>query len=625
MGHTCRSAINIVVVPRSPASLSTPGTPMPSFRAVFPIAVLASTAPLAAQAPAKPVFLDGQAQAVAAFADSSQWIRQQLWVETSFDSDGDGSPDRVHVDVTRQLQTATEGLKVPVIYETSPYFAGTSGAREFLWDVHQEIGGAPSPRTSQPAIEWRPDRTRISNSLVTRWLPRGFAVVHSESAGTGLSQGCPTVGGVNEELGPKAVIDWLGGRARGFTTPHGGEEVRADWSSGKVGMTGTSYNGTLPVAAATTGVDGLAAIIPIAPNTSYYRYYRANGLVRHPDGWLGEDIDFLYDFINSGDPAGREWCNANVRDGELIAGMDRTSGDWNDFWKARDYWEKLDGIKAATLLVHGLNDWNVMPNHSVHVFQELKRRNVPTAIYLHQGGHGGGPTDELMNRWFTRFLYDVENGVEDGPKAYVVREDSARTAPITYADFPNPAARMVRYHLTAGGNEVGGLSYERGSAVLERLIDNVDSSGAALARVGASDHRLIYATETLARPLHISGTAKVRIRMASSKPATNLSVWLVALPWTEPEQRGRANFSVVTRGWADPQNRNSIERSEPLAPGEFYDVEFELEPDDQIIPVGKRLALMIFGSDRDFTLWPEPGTEITVDLAGTTLEVPIVH
>ncbi|MFN8220081.1 MAG: hypothetical protein U0S12_08120 [Fimbriimonadales bacterium] len=27
-----------------------------------------------------------------------------------------------------------------------------------------------------------------------------------------------------------------------------------------------------------------------------------------------------------------------------------------------------------------------------------------------------------MNKWFTRFLYGVKNGVEDGPKAYIVRE-----------------------------------------------------------------------------------------------------------------------------------------------------------------------------------------------------------
>ena len=62
-----------------------------------------------------PVFADGQAQIVPGFQDAAQWIRQSLWVETEFDSDGNGKRDRVFVDVTRPRQTETEGLKVPVI------------------------------------------------------------------------------------------------------------------------------------------------------------------------------------------------------------------------------------------------------------------------------------------------------------------------------------------------------------------------------------------------------------------------------------------------------------------------------------------------------------------------------
>ncbi|MEX2284189.1 MAG: Xaa-Pro dipeptidyl-peptidase, partial [Gemmatimonadota bacterium] len=92
-----------------------------------------------AQQKTLPVFVDGQAQIVPGFADSTQWIRLVLWVQTEFDTDGDGKRDRVYVDVTRPRQTDTEGLKVPVVYETSPYFAGTSGPRQFLWDVKQEV------------------------------------------------------------------------------------------------------------------------------------------------------------------------------------------------------------------------------------------------------------------------------------------------------------------------------------------------------------------------------------------------------------------------------------------------------------------------------------------------------
>ena len=51
---------------------------------------------------------------------------------------------------------------------------------------------------------------------------------------------------------------------------------------------------------------------------------------------------------------------------------------------------------------------------------------------------------------------------------------------------------------------------------------------------------------------------------------------------------------------------------------------YELMPDDQIIPKGQQIGLMIFSSDKEFTLWPEPGTELTVDLDGTVLTLPVV-
>jgi X-Pro dipeptidyl-peptidase len=98
-------------------------------------------------------------------------------------------------------------------------------------------------------------------------------------------------------------------------------------------------------------------------------------------------------------------------------------------------------------------------------------------------------------------------------------------------------------------------------------------------------------------------------------------VWLVSLPWNG----GRVpRGGIITRGWADPQNHSSLTDSEPLVPGRFYDLTFELQPDDQIIPAGQKIGLMIFSSDRDFTLWPDPGTELTIDLDHTSLTLPIV-
>ncbi|MBE0676335.1 MAG: hypothetical protein IH591_16895, partial [Bacteroidales bacterium] len=58
-----------------------------------------------------PVIVDGEAQKIPAFENPDDWIREDLWVETEFDTDGDGRRDRMHVDVTRPKQTETEGLK----------------------------------------------------------------------------------------------------------------------------------------------------------------------------------------------------------------------------------------------------------------------------------------------------------------------------------------------------------------------------------------------------------------------------------------------------------------------------------------------------------------------------------
>lgn len=569
---------------------------------------------------------DGMAQVVPEFRDPDLWIRHDLWVEAEFDSDQNGKPDRMHVDVTRPRQTETEGLKVPVIYISSPYFAGTAGSAQSLnWNVRQELGDEPPARDAPPEIKRHGIRPIISKTEVETWVPRGFAVVHSSSPGTGLSQGCVTVGGDNESLAPKAVIDWLNGRARGFTSPDGDETVSADWCTGKVGMTGTSYNGTLALAAATTGVDGLEAIIPIAPNTSYYHYYRSNGLVRSPGGYLGEDIDVLYDFIRSGNPARRSFCDCSVRDDEMVGHMDRRTGDYNDFWAGRDYLNDLGPLKAATFMSHAFNDWNVMPEHSVRIYEAIKARGVPSRIYFHQDGHGGGPPLDQRNRWFTRYLLGVANGVEQEPRAWIVREHGKHEKPTAYPDYPHPEAQAVRLHLTPGAPKTGKLVLDIPDAPqgTETLVDNVSFDGETLAKAEWTEHRLLYTSPELKKPVHISGTPRLTITLASSKPAANLSVWLVALPW-ESGPNTAITDNIITRGWADPQNTRSLTESNLLVPGEFVELRFNLQPDDQVIPPGQKIALMIFSSDREFTLWPEPGTKLTVNLDATSLELPIV-
>jgi X-Pro dipeptidyl-peptidase len=587
--------------------------------------------PVKAQDVKIPVIKEGRAQIIPELQNPDNWIREDLWVETEFDSDGDGKPDRMHVDVTRPKKTEA-GLKLPIIYESSPYYAGTAGMVDgMFWNVRHELGelgsnevGENATYRAHPEVVRRGKRPIISNSQIRTWLPRGYIIVHSSSPGTGLSDGAPTVGGDNESLAPKAVIQWLTGKDNGYTSRVGDEKVDAYWSTGKVGMTGTSYNGTLPLAAATTGVEGLEVIIPVAPNTSYYNYYRSNGLVRSPGGYLGEDVDVLYDFIHSGKEANRARNNRVIRDTEMAENIDRETGDYNDFWAGRDYLNDMDGMKAAMLMSHGFNDWNVMPEHSYRIYKKAKEMGLHTEIYYHQFGHGGPPPVEMMNRWFTHYLFGVDNGIQNESGAWIVREYDDPKNPTYYKDYPNPAAKPVTLYLTKGAPERGGLSLIKPKKQgTETLVDNFSFDGESLARAEITDHRLLYVTPALTASVHLSGLAKIHIKLASSKPAANLSVWLVSLPWTE-RRNGRITDNLITRGWADPQNYKSLSESAPLKPGKFYELSFDLQPDDQIIPPGQHIGLMIFSSDKEFTLHPDPGTKLTIDLDNTTLTLPIV-
>ena len=281
-------------------------------------------------------------------------------------------------------------------------------------------------------------------------------------------------------------------------------------------------------------------------------------------------------------------------------------------------------MKAALFMSHGFNDWNVMPEHSYRIYEAAKAKGIPAMIYYHQNGHGGPPPMSMMNRWFTRYLFGVENGVEDEPRAWIVREDAEMSDPTPYKDYPNPDASMVELHLKAGAPAKGELTTQKPSKQgKETLVDNYSFSTEALAKADYTENRLIYVSPVLKEDVHISGKPVITISAASSKPAVNLSVYLVSLPWNEG-RRVKITDNIIDRGWADLQNYKSLRESEPLKPGKFYEMTFELQPDDQVTKAGQQIGLMIFSSDSEFTLLPKPGTELTVDLDKTTIKIPVV-
>ena len=571
----------------------------------------------------KPIFKNGEAQIVPEFSNPAEWIKEELWVQTNFDSDANGKLDRMHVFLTRPLQTKTQGIKLPVVYTSSPYFAGTGGdSKSFFWDVNHELGATPPPHIHAVAKRTA-DRPWEAQYQDVTWVKRGYITVYSSSPGTGFSDGAPTIGGENEKLAPACVIDWLCGRAMGYTTRTGMETVTAFWSTGKVGMMGTSYNGTLCLAAACTGVKGLEAIIPNAPVSSWYLYYRSNGLVRSPDGYLGEDTDILYDFVHSGDPENRAHNDSIIRDKILVPGQDRISGDFNEFWASRDYLTQMDSMKAAMFMCHGFEDWNVMSEHSFRFYEQAKKMGLPAKIYYNQMSHGYPPPLWMMNMWFTKYLHGQNNEVEKLADAWIVPKGKNEAIP--YSAFPNPKAKAQRFYPQSEGSTTGNLSSDKKAGKTLSFVDDGSLKALQLISPKKSANRLLFWGEHLSKPMHLSGTGRIHVQVASDKAAANLSVYLIAVPNNYDPKKIKLDDILVNRAWADPQNHHSLEKGEALQPGKFYDLTFNFQPDDQIIPAGHQLGLMIFSTDPDFTLHPKKGTQLSINLDETWLELIVVE
>lgn len=589
---------------------------MRRFRTVLLAAVCVlplSGVPAAAQPPQGPVFEDGEAQPV---FDPAQAVREDLFVIAPVDSDHDGQRDRVHVQVVRPAETE-QGLRVPVVYQASPYYSGGNDVPNHNVDTELYVPERPGHRSLRTTV----GDQRVAAAVDIEWayeeylLSRGYAVVYAESLGTGESTGCPTTGAENETIGAKAVVDWLNSRAPGHDA--GGAPAVADWSTGKVGMIGVSYNGTLPNAVASTGVEGLEAIVPIGAISNWYDYYRSDGAVVAPGGYQGEDADVLAKYVHT--RADREPCRAVID--QLTAEQDRVTGDYSPFWDERNYLDDVDRVRAAVLAVHGLNDWNVKTRQAAQWYEALRENGVPHKIWWHQSGH----TDPItlreqewlreLNRWFTRYLYQVPNGVEDEPRATVQREDGSW---VEEPEWPAPEAEDVVLRPTPGGADRGGLTTARTPGrVVESLQDDATRTAEDLAAAPSSPNRLAYVTEPLAEQVRVSGTVRAELALAFDRPAANVTALLV-------DQAPDGAVSVVTRGWTDPQNRHAIDRTSPIEPGTTYRVQVTMQPDDYVFAPGHRLGVVVLSSDHDFTLRPKPGTGLSMDLARTSITLPVV-
>lgn len=562
----------------------------------------------AAAAPAAtPVLEDG---VTAPVYDYGEAIRESVWVQAP-DFDGDGVAEQIAVDIIRPAEL-DGSEQVPIIMDASPYYLCCGRGNESELKQYDDDGVI----TSFPLF--------YDNYFV----PRGYAFVAVDMAGTGRSTGCSDHGGVSDIESITAAIDWLNGR--GTATGIDGQPVTASWSNGRTAMIGKSYDGTLANGVAATGVEGLETIVPIAAISSWYDYNRyqdvpksynyASGLSRSVAGNRTEPVDCSEQLA---------WMDAN--DGD-------ETGQYTDFWAERDYRDgshyDISQVTASALIMHGLQDTNVKTRNFSTWWDALGEQGVDRKLFLTRLGHVD-PFDsdrevwvQTLHRWFDHELMDIDNGILDEPIV------SVETAPEVWEHSDEwPAARAHTQQLNLHSD--GTMALGRKGSGTATFTNSSALREADAVLPGDNPNRLLFGSGVLARDVRLSGTATVDLDISHSAETGQVGVALVDYGqaervlttgdgaitldtescWGESTPQddacyfdvgtrtGTTDLQVLARGWARLDGAGQ------------HQVTVELAPNDVTVPAGHQLGLMVVGASR--------GWVVTLDNQATPYEITV--
>jgi len=419
-----------------------------------------------------PVFENGLAQPVFKFTDgktgekydpaTSSIVRYCVYVESDYDMDGDGKRDLVKAFIQVPRSAVEGNYKAATLYEARPYCAGVQAdgydhmkeveSKEYrkidFADLDKEvparipegmISAMDLALKADPADWYYPDKGN-NNSMVYEnldnfnyYLVRGFAVVVSAGFGALGSDGFNYVGSEYERDAFKSVVEWLHGDRVAYADREGKIETKADWANGNVAMTGRSYAGTMPFAVATTGVEGLKTIVPVAGIADWYTQQNMQGAQRY---WPKEMLNSFLAYFCSSRYNDETLSEKQLDDiaafhHELSLQQLKCGFDYDpDFWGSGNYRLHADQIKCSALIVHGFNDENVSTKQFEMMHTAFEQAGQTVKLILHQGPHitptmanknygiliDGKFYDDIVNEWISHYLYGVENGAEKMPE-----------------------------------------------------------------------------------------------------------------------------------------------------------------------------------------------------------------
>ncbi len=442
--------------------------------------------------------------------------------------------------------------------------------------------------------------------LIDYYVPRGYAVVLASVRGTGDSEGCMTIGGEQELEAAYAIIDHY---------------ANIEWSNGNVGMGGRSYDGTtIQGVAGYNSHPALKLIFPVSGISDMYRYnYRAgvpyeHGVIFNTYYWAGTGFNqYDQEQMLEQDPLLHV---ENVACPELPAMQangfgSAATGMYTDYWDERNYNLYADDVETAFFYVHGLQDWNVKPDHILPWLDNLPD-DVPKKVWLHQWdvnddyweeeGNRGGHVFPLREDWnltmlrmMDHFLKDIDTGIMDEPMAQI--QDS--TGLWRNEDqWPPAHAETTPLHL--GGD--GSMSWN-------------ETAGGEASAEGVGGGVLTW-TFDVDQDLRYAGEPVLNARLATSDPE---AAWVAQLYLVEDGQETWMNEGVLRARLKD-----SLHLPTPIVPMQYTDYAIDFYPQDDVFPAGSTLKLTLSQAGSRHALTPEKPAVTMVDLdAGAHLELPL--
>ncbi len=601
----------------------------------------------------------------------SDILRFCVYVETDHDTDNDGKADLVKAFV-QVPRGAVEGkYKAGVIYDPTPYGAGT-----YEDDWHQLYNETPfdyqslyracekrtvagEMSTMDAALAARPDKdwnyaVPISNyygyssaQMYDYYLVRGYAVVEASGIGTYGSEGFELCGKRLERDSHAAVVEWLTGDRRAFTDKKNNIEIKADWSNGKIAMTGCSYGGTLPYEVATTGVKGLETIIPYAGIACWYDYTNSQGVPIILDSAY---TDWLAAYNAGGTFLDRDWTVGNKEYGswlwQIAQDEYEANGNYAPIWEESNYANDWENIKCSALIVHGLNDFNVTTRQSDLMIKAFQKAGQTVKVVWHQDGHNilygrmvnGELWDEVQNRWLAHYLYGIDNGAENMPNVLAQSNiDGSWKAYDSWSNFSYTTAPFtasgIRHTVTSKGLDDYATQYMK--------YNNPDYSSVEHQEeyyLGLSDQHAATYPVKLGAGSTVYGTPEVHVRLSTgvtgyeglmisavlidvADDGSKFDAYMLkdrlsrTLPVREigeidsPAYRGNSEIyeyvqdrtvgKVVSFGWTDLTNPgggtdwNDYATTTRLNAGQFYDYTFYMLPTVYTVAPGHHLELVL--------------------------------